>query len=387
MIIFFITIYYFSALSILTFFAYPFFLYVISFFYKPKNIKDKINTNIKKVSFIIAIHNAGNLLENKLKNINSLDLDNIDYEIIIFSDGTDDYSNKIIEKFGAANIKYFSHKEQRGKNLCLNDAVSKAEGDILIFSDPDATFAQDTVLNLLKNFRNKNVGGVCGHTVLQNNERGIKFAQKYYFNFDIMIKKYETKLGSITSNIGKICALRKEMYTEIPEGVTDDLYISLSTIKKNRRFIFDKNSIAYIKPLSKSPSHELERRVRIVTGSLRGIFLNKELLNPLKYGFFSIELFINKILRRLMPFFLLLLFISNIFIAKINYFTLMTMAGQIAFYLIAILYLPFFKKIHFFSNIASVIFYFCLGNYGMLIGIIKFLRRETVTKWNPVKDG
>jgi hypothetical protein len=34
-----------------------------------------------------------------------------------------------------------------------------------------------------------------------------------------------------------------------------------------------------------------------------------------------------------------------------------------------------------------LIFYFCIGNYGTLMGLLDFILGRKITKWEPIKGG
>ena len=211
-------------------------------------------------------------------------------------------------------------------------------------------------------------------------------AQADYFRFDSLIKRLESQLGSISSNTGTLYAIRRALFQPVPPAVTDDLYVSLSIIKKNYQFIFEPDAKVYIKAPSINPAHEILRRRRIVSQSLRGIYLMKDLLNPFKYGFFSIRILINKIIRRLLPIFMLLIFFSSLVLSFHYLFFRIIFFLQIIFYLLAVSYLSLFQHtshLRIVARITSLAYYLCLGNFGTLLGLIDFLRGKRIVKWEP----
>ena len=199
----------------------------------------------------------------------------------------------------------------------------------------------------------------------------------------------ESRSGSITSNDGKLFAIRRELCSPVPPGVTDDLYMALNIIKKKKRFVFEPGAQAFVRLPSRSVKHEIERRRRIVSTSLMGIFLLREVLNPFKYGLYSINLFLNKILRRLLPVFLILLFTSSLYLAFFSPFYFIVFFLQLFFYSMALIYPLIFQKREggqILNRIFSINFYFCVGNIGMLLGIFDFIMGKQIVKWTPVKN-
>jgi hypothetical protein len=79
--------------------------------------------------------------------------------------------------------------------------------------------------------------------------------------------------------------------------------------------VFAPEARAFIRLPSRSPAHEFERRRRIVSQSLHGLSLMRELLNPFRYGAFAVGLLINKVLRRCTPVFMVLLALGSVGLA------------------------------------------------------------------------
>ncbi len=108
-----------------------------------------------------------------------------------------------------------------------------------------------------------------------------------YIQWDSWIKWLETRSGiNITSHDGKLYAIRKTLFKQVPEGVTDDAFLSLAVIGQGYRFVFDPQATASIRVPARNGRHELKRRIRIVSRSLNGLKMNRRLLNPFRFGFF-----------------------------------------------------------------------------------------------------
>jgi hypothetical protein len=82
--------------------------------------------------------------------------------------------------------------------------------------------------------------------------------------------------------------------------------------------------------------HEFQRKVRTVLRGLTVFLKHLEFLNIFKYGLFSYQLFCHKLLRWLVPFFLVVVFITNVILAESSLFFLILLFGQLLFYIIGI---------------------------------------------------
>ncbi|WP_420263814.1 glycosyltransferase [Candidatus Magnetominusculus dajiuhuensis] len=357
--------------------------------YLIKPVKERVIKPYRAtVSLIIVVHNGDKIIGAKLENSHSLDYGTDDYEIIVVSDGSYDKTDEIIKGDKDEHIRFIRLDEQLGKYAGVNAGAEAAKGEILVFTDADAIISKDAIPALLRNFSSPDIGGVSGRRVI-GDSGNLKDAQRYYVDFDTAIKRLESLTGSVSSNDGKLYAIRKSLYQTIPPSVTDDLFINLAIVSQGYRFVYEHGAMALINTPSRNHEHEIIRRKRIVTTSLRGIAIHKELLNPFRFGMYSINLFVNKIIRRLLPVFLITLFISSLLLSQLNTYYAIFFGLQGAFYasnVVYLLVLSRIRKIKLITRLFSVAFYFTLGNYGTLLGVIDFLRGKEVVKWVPIKN-
>lgn len=369
------------------FFIYPLVILAASLF----RYKSPISPHFEQpyVSMIIVVRNGEDLIQKKIENAMSIDYPSDQYEIIIFSDGSTDRTVETVKPFLNNRVHLYNSEEHAGKFQGLNKAVEASKGDILFFSDADAMLDPKAVVTMAKHFSDPQIGGVCGRRIIGEQKKSLAEAQGRYFSFDAWTKKKESRFGSITSNDGKLFAIRRELFSPVPPGVTDDLYMALNIVKKKKRFVFESNAIAFIRLPSRSVKHEIERRQRIVSTSLMGIFLMRDLLNPFGYGLYSLNLFFNKILRRFLPVFLVLLFASNLSLSFYGPFYFIPFFFQVLFYSMALIYPLIFQKREdqgIISRASSIFFYFCIGNIGVLLGVFNFLMGKRIVKWTPIKN-
>ena len=108
---------------------------------------------INKLSIIIPAFNEADTIHLILNKILSVTLtNNIKKEVIIVDDASTDKTvdkiKKYIEDNPKQNIKYFFHKENKGKGAALKTGISKASGELLIIQDADLEY-DPTEYNLL----------------------------------------------------------------------------------------------------------------------------------------------------------------------------------------------------------------------------------------------
>ncbi len=341
-----------------------------------------------RVSLIIPVWNEEKAIAERLENALALDYPGDRLEIIVASDGSDDGTHRIVSGYAPQGVRLLSFP-RRGKIYALKDAVAKATGEILVFSDANSMYKPDALRMLMRNFADPEVGGVCGNQIYLKAKQAdtTSEGEGMYWSFDKWLKNLESLTGNIVSAHGAIYAIRRELYQPpASAAVTDDFAISTAVIEQGHRLVFEAEAIAYEEP-TPAASLEFGRKVRIMTRGLRGVLLRRKLLNPFRYGFYSLELFSHKVLRRLVPFFLLVLFTASWFLSGTGRFYFAAAVAQTLFYLLAaagyVLRRRQIGRLKFFY----VPFFYCLANAAAFIAVIRLLRGKRVEFWQPQRHG
>jgi cellulose synthase/poly-beta-1,6-N-acetylglucosamine synthase-like glycosyltransferase len=368
----------------LVFLGYPLLLFVLARLRPRSHSIDPDYT--PAVTLIVACHNPGPLLQQKIDNSLALDYPAEKLSILIVSDGSTDGTAETVRNLRGPRIRGVALDRHDGKAAALNKAIEQAASEILVFSDVDARLPAATLRTLMRHFADPKIGGVCGQRVLVNSGgAALHDAQATYVGWDSRIKSLESLVSSTTSNDGKLYALRHVAAGPIADGVTDDLYAALGAIRRGWRFIFDPDAHALIPTPAKSPDHEISRRRRVVSRSLRSIYLNRPLLNPISYGPFSIALILNKGLRRGIPVLLVCVLITNIWLAGSSWLFAALLSAQAVVYGLALIgYLGLCANCVV-SSAARHAYYIVLGMFGTSLGLLDFIRGRTVTVWEPSK--
>ena len=340
-----------------------------------------------KLSIIIAAYNEDRGIAKRIENALALDYPPEQLEVIIASDGSTDATDFIAAKYVSKNVQLLS-LPRRGKIHALSVAVAKANGAILVFSDANTLFEPAAMRMLARNFADPQVGGVCGNQVYiehKNSDLSSK-GENLYWSYDKWLKTMESRTGSIVSADGAIYAIRKELYRMPPEtAVTDDFAISTAVIEQGYRLIFESEAIAY-EETSAAAKNEFGRKVRIINRGLRGVLMRRKLLNPLHYGFYSVTLFSHKVLRRLVPIFLVTLFASNIFLIPNGIFFLNVLLLQSLFYGLACCGYSLRKRHWGKTKVLYVPFFYCLANTAALLAILNVLCGKRIELWQPQRQ-
>lgn len=374
-----------SFLVINSFFLYPLILFIVS---RRKNTVQGQKYYEPSVSIIIAAHNEEKVIEDRIKNIASINYDFSKLEVFIGSDNSSDRTNEILTEYEKQYswLNIYLSEERRGKAGILNELIPKSKNEILVFTDANTEFQKDALKNLVKDFENQNVGGVCGKLVLIDDESSLSegVEETKYWQYETFIKRAEGNCGILLAANGGIFAIKRELYQPIPiqKAVTDDLFISLSVVSQNYLFTYQENAIAF-ESIGKDLNAEYKRKVRFGATNFQTLVHFKNILSLAKpfraYAFFS-----HKVTRWFLPFILSFIFILSWLVeGKVqmihNLFLL-----QVAFYLLAFGgYLLSLIKVR--VPIFSLPYFFVVSNIAIAEGFIKFLKKEHSVVWNATE--
>jgi glycosyltransferase involved in cell wall biosynthesis len=379
-----------SIAGVLLFALYPVALWVATRRLPPARTQAALTASGRtpSLSVIVAVRNGQEHIERKIRNALELDYPADRLEVIVVSDGSTDRTVQVIRSLEGPRVRGDALPDHAGKAAALNRAVGLACGEILVFSDADALLEPSAAGALVRHFADPRVGGVCGQRVISRDGKRLREAQAGYIRVDSAIKALESRLGRITSNDGKLYAVRRDLFRTIPPDVTDDLFSCLSVIGQGGRFLFEPQARAHVRLPSRSPAHEVQRRRRIVSRGLRGIARMRRLLNPFRYGVFALGLLINKVLRRLVPPLLIVLLGASALLAPHHPAAALLLVLQAAFYTAAASY-PVLTALGAGGSVlraAELPFYFCVGGWGTLLGLADFLRGRSEVRWDPKKS-
>lgn len=359
---------------IYTYFGYPFILFVITKF-KSKIVDKKIIH--PHLSFIITVFNEEKRIKEKIENTLSQDYPKDRLEIIVTSDCSTDRTHEIVNCYSDKGVKLIVLKERKGKEFAQENALKKAIGDIIIFSDAATILDPDGTTNIVANFNDKTVGCVSSEDKFID-EEGKVSGEGAYVKYEMFLRSLESRVNSLVGLSGSFFAARKEVCLNFSCTMQSDFLTLLNSIKLGLRGVTDPASKGYYKDV-KSEKKEIDRKVRTVLRGITVFFNNLSLLNPFRYKLFTFQLISHKLLRWLVPPLLIITFISNIFIIKLLIIYKVVFLLQVIFYLLA--YIGYKSKRD--NRLCKIPLFFIIVNYSILIAWLKYITGQRITMWKP----
>jgi cellulose synthase/poly-beta-1,6-N-acetylglucosamine synthase-like glycosyltransferase len=340
-----------------------------------------------RVSVLIAARNEADAIGSRVENLLGLDYPEGQLEVVIASDGSDDGTNEIVRRYAGRRVRLLE-LGRVGKAAALNTAAEAASGDVLVFSDANSIFRADAVRALVRPFADPQVGGVAGNQVYLSPEGGDAsvVGEQQYWNFDRSLKLAQSSAGSVTGATGAIYAIRRSLFTPIRADVNDDLLTSLRVVAQGYRLVFAPEAVAY-EPVVESAAQTFSRRVRVVARGLRCVVVMRELLDPRRHGFFSIQLLSHKLLMRTAVIPLLVLAVSNGLLWDAGLLYRVAAIGQVVFYVLGVAGILLAERRVAKSKPFALPAYFCLVNAAAAKAMWQLLRGEKHERWEPDRPG
>ncbi|KAA0227211.1 glycosyltransferase family 2 protein [candidate division KSB1 bacterium] len=363
--------------------GYPLLLWAMNRFLPAKPVQ---RAEIEPVvTLMISAYNEENVIRRKIENSINLDYPRAKLDIIVISDCSEDGTDAIVREYEAQNVRLLRMPERGGKTAGLNAAMPHARGEIVIFSDANAMYHRAVVRNMARNFADPSVGCVTGES--RYNVEGSSQSsesENLYWRYELALKKMESNVSSLVGGDGAIYAIRKKLFKPLQPSDLSDFVNPLQISAQGFRNVYEPEAISY-EDAGETFEKEFRRKVRIVNRAWRGLWRVASVLNPLRFGFFTIQVISHKFLRWLIPVFMAGALLSNALLVTQSPFFLVIGIGQILFYMLATVgWLQSQRGA--IPRAFYVPYYFCLVNYASLLGILNYYRGQTFTMWQTVRE-
>ncbi|WP_207532899.1 glycosyltransferase family 2 protein [Desertivirga arenae] len=338
-------------------------------------------------TLVIAAYNEEGFIREKISNTLQLAYPEGKLDILFVTDGSNDRTPDIIGEF--PQLKLMHRPERSGKIAAVHRAVEQVHTDVIVFTDANTYLNKEALITICRHYADPKVGAVAGEKRVMAGEEADASAagEGFYWKYESTLKKWDSELYSVVGAAGELFSVRKSLYQPVSkDAILDDFMISMLIAEKGYRIIYEPEAYAS-ETASADVSEELKRKVRIAAGGIQSIIWLKGLFNIFKYGTLSFQYISHRVLRwTITPFLLILAFILNVLIAlqpEELLFQLLLLA-QILFYLMAFIGYLFEKK-NLRIKILFIPYYFCVMNYAVLAGIIRYFRKQQSAVWEKAK--
>jgi len=357
------------------YFGYPLSLLLLRIFKNKKVAKKEI---LPAATFIIAAYNEETRIRKKLENTLSLDYPSEKFQIIVASDGSTDRTDAIVKEFSTRGIFLHSIKERKGKENAQKEAVKIATGQVLIFSDVATYLKPEAIKEIVANFADPSIGCVSSEDKMIEEEGG-GGGEGLYVKYEMWLRRLESSVNSVVGLSGSFFAARKEVFRDFAVDMDSDFRTLLNSMKIGLRGVVDPAAIGYYSSV-KNSSQEFHRKVRTVLRGLTVFFGNLDFLNPFRFGLFAYQYFCHKLMKWLVPFFMIGALLANCILAASENVFVYLLALQGCFYLLSAAGINKKLSTRFIFRTPA---FFVIVNFSILVAWIKFIKGERLIVWQP----
>lgn len=361
-----------------TWVLYPLLLRLFVSFVSPKKVTRSAEVPI--VSIIIAVHNEEGTIEAKLRDCCRLLYPADRLEVIVASDGSTDLTEEFVRRSAQQDprIRWIDSAGRVGKSGVQNLAANHAEGDLLLFTDAETTFAPKALSSMADRLADPKVGLVTATVLLGNPEDAIDTSQGVYWSYELFLRNLESDLGILATGSGQALLIRRGLFRPMPGRYGDDCVMPIDVRLQGYRVIQDREAIVF-DAMPHSIEGELRTRIRMTARNWAGTLARPAIFNPLRFPMTAIGLISHKLLRWLTPLFLLAIFILTAVLALQGHAVIFFLM-QLGFYFSALLGWQLTKRQRG-AGLFGYSFSFCLANVGFLLGIIKAFRNQGIVAY------
>jgi cellulose synthase/poly-beta-1,6-N-acetylglucosamine synthase-like glycosyltransferase len=317
------------------------------------------------VSVVIAAYNEERVIERRLENLLALDYPPDKLELVVASDASTDRTDELVERY-APRVRLV-RCPRGGKVAAQNHTLPTTSGEIVAFSDANATWAPDALRRLVRNFADPDVAYVCGRLRLERADGSNR--EGAYWRYELWLRKSESRLGSVTGGNGSIYAVRRGDYVDVDPRFGHDLAFPYLMVQRGRRAVYEPDAVAFEKP---TPTNEAEyrRKVRMFEHcwliALRGSLLRR--LPPVYW----VEVFSHRLLRYGSGLLHLVLLGTSIALVTSGWLYDAVLAGQVALLAGAALGVGIAR-------------YYVLVTWATAVALWNYLRRGVPATWEAAE--
>jgi cellulose synthase/poly-beta-1,6-N-acetylglucosamine synthase-like glycosyltransferase len=367
----------FLLLGIYSYFLYPLLLVALTRRHSDEVVADSGSTPTPTLTLIITAYNERARIREKIDNTLAIDYPGL--EIIIASDCSTDETDRIVAEYADRGVKLVRADGRFGKENAQRCAIEASGGEVLVFSDVATQIPADALRKLAAHFRDPKVGAVSSEDRFISAEGSIA-GEGAYVKYEMWLRRMESKLAGLVGLSGSFFAARKTVCSEWDIHSPSDFNTALNCARAGYRAVTAPDVLGFYKDLAE-PSKEYARKVRTVLRGITAIARHADVLNPQRFGLFALQVWSHKVMRWLVPWFLLCLLLVNWLLIGASWFYALSLLAQLAFYGVAITahYRDDVKE----HPIARIIYFFVQVNIAIADASCRYLAGKRMTTWQP----
>ena len=258
------------------------------------------SVKLPTVTIVLSLYNEREVIGQKVQNFRELNYPPESLTLAVGLDGCDDGTEDALSATMDERIRAFVFTQRQGKTTVLNRILAETSSEIVVFTDANAMFDPDAVLELVRPFADPAVGLVSGRSIVAGSDADATLHNSYY-KWLTRRKQQDSASGSLVGADGAIYAVRRSLIEPLSPEFINDLTHPIQVVLKEYRAVFSAAAVAR-EPLEDwTFEGEFRRQVRMTAQAMHVVAsFMPALLRHHRYGYI-VRLVLTKVLRWYAP--------------------------------------------------------------------------------------
>lgn len=200
-----------------------------------------------------------------------------------------------------------------------------------------------------------------------------------YWRYEKAVRRAESRLGSTVSYTGAVSAVRRSLFTPLPEEtLLDDVVTPLRVRQQGYRVVFEPAARA-IDWVSPTPGHEFARKVRTLAGVTQTVANLRQFVGTLSPGAWW-QFASHKVLRLVVPYALVSALLTSALLH--GRFYQIAFVLQVVVYALGIIGCLSHGKSKW-QRLVGTPYTFLMLNLAAVVGVFRYLAGQRLSLWLP----
>ncbi|OGN95617.1 MAG: hypothetical protein A2Y89_06870 [Chloroflexi bacterium RBG_13_51_18] len=242
--------------------------------------------HVPPMTVLIPAYNEEKVISRTIESI--LEASYPNKEIIVIDDGSKDRTYQIAMGYANRGVKVI-HRPNGGKATALNHGILFSRGEIIVIVDADSQITKNTLVELVKPFRDPAVAAVAGNIKVLNRRNFLTNCQALEYIASINIYRRALDVfGSVTVVPGALGAYRREILQSggsyDPDTLVEDFDVTIKALKTGQIVQASTSAISYTEaPLAVKDF--MKQRLRWYRGNFQAMWKHRDAIFNSRYGF------------------------------------------------------------------------------------------------------